>query len=188
MIDEKKLVSDAGKGQEYAMEELYRRNRTAVAGLVYRYVGHRQDTEDLLQDIFIRAFSSIGKFQYRPNAGFSSWLRRIAVNTTINFMKKKYRQGRNFTTIEEDIQGPISQGPSIPEKSAISREIQDKVNLGLDSLSPGQRMVFVLKHFHGMNLSEIAGHMGCSEGSVRKQLFRAVEKLRKRLSPHGLGV
>lgn len=188
-VDEKTLVRAAQKGEDSAFEELYMRNKEKIAAVVYYYVGNRQDAEDLLQDIFIKAFLSINKYSPRPGAHFSSWLYRIGINISINFLKKKKRKHGFQAGPDPETLDIAAGNPHVsnPEHSALNKEIREDFQSALDYLSPQQRMVFVLKHFQGLKVGEIARSMGCREGSVRKQLFRAVSKLRTKLNYFNAG-
>lgn len=183
MVDETALVSAAQEGKESAFEELYMRNKEKIAAVVYRCVGNRQDAEDLMQDIFIKAFISIKKYQPQPGANFSSWLYRIGINCSINFLKKREKQ--NFyksnpdTEVIEDVK--YDRDHATPEQAALKQETREGFLIALDCLSAKQKMIFVLKHFQGLKVAEIARHMGCGAGSIRKQLYRAVLKMREKL-------
>jgi len=183
VADEKILVSAAQKGEDSAFEELYMQNKEKIAAVVYYYVGNRQDAEDLLQEIFIQAFLSINKYSSRPGVRFSSWLYRIGINISINFLRKKKRQHGFQCGTDPETVDIAAANPHVatPEHSALNKEIREDFQSALDVLSPQQRMVFVLKHFQGLKVGDIARSMGCREGSVRKQLFRAVSKLRAKL-------
>jgi RNA polymerase sigma-70 factor (ECF subfamily) len=180
---EEALVEAAQKGREEAFEKLFLRYRGPIASLAFQYTGNYQDAEELLQDIFVRSFLSIGRYRPMPDVRFFSWLYRIGINCAVNFVKKKQR--RKFQTGSEANEfSDLASGPRNPEAQYVVREIREALNRALDALSPAQRMIFVLKHFEQMSTEETAAHMKCSEGSVRKQLFRAVVKLRREMAPY----
>lgn len=181
-MEDKILVAAAQQGSEEAFSELYRRNRIAIARLAYRYVGNYHDAEELLQEIFMKGFLGIKKYQARDNASFFSWIYRIGINCAINFIKSRRRDIPRtlFDTHEKDTPAPDIFDP---EKNMQHSDQEKELYKRLENLSPGQRMIFILKHFQELNISEIAEYMNCSEGSIRKQLYRAYTKLRKELSP-----
>lgn len=185
-IDEHELVTRAQKGDHTAMEELFMRNKEKIFSLAYRCTGNRQDAEDLLQEIFSRAFLALmkNKFNPRANAAFSTWLYRIGINCSISFLRKNKKHYMNHLEPDEDNDplDNVDSGDPGPEQSALKQEIRDKVNKGLNTLSAKQRMIFVLRFYQGLQVNEIAQYMKCSEGSVKKQLFRAVSKLREKLT------
>lgn len=176
------LIAAAKKGNREAFDRLYIRYRKVIADLVYRYLGNYHETEELLQEVFIQIFLSLDKFKVRPDASFFSWIYRIGINMSINYVK-----GRKSGP------GSISRQPQVlptarifedPEKDALRTEFERDFSLGLSRLSPRQRMIFVLKHFQGMRIAEIAQFFQCSQGTVRKQLFRGVSKLREEMKAY----
>jgi RNA polymerase sigma-70 factor (ECF subfamily) len=182
--EEKALIAAAQRGHEEAFEKLYIRYREAIADLAYKYVGNYQDAEELLQDIFVRSFMAIKQYRPLPDARFFSWLYRIGINCAINFIKKKKRMpSRSRAEVREiDVQ---TVGSLQPEAQYVNREIKEAFYKGLKALSPKQKMIFILKNSDGMSSAEVAAHLNCSEGSVRKQLYRAVVKLREEMAIYG---
>ena len=180
-VEEEVLIAKAQKGHEAAFEKLYTRYREAIADLAFRYVGNYQDAEELLQDIFVKSFVAIKRYRPLPDARFFSWLYRIGINCAINFVKRKkrspFRSGSDLRDI--DIQ---SMRDVPPDTQHANREIRKVYYKALDALSPKQRMIFILKNSDGMSTPEVAAHLKCSEGTVRKQLHRAVVKLRQEMA------
>jgi RNA polymerase sigma-70 factor (ECF subfamily) len=175
--EEAALIEAAQKGCELAFEKLYLRYREAIAALIFRYTGNYQDTEELLQDIFVRSFFAIKRYKPQPDSSLFSWIYRIGINCAINFIKRKKRQTLQPESEirETHIKSWRSSGP---EEKYVNMEIRKAFYEAMGSLSPGQRMAFILKHSNQMSTAEVADLMRCSEGSVRKQLYRAVVKLR----------
>jgi RNA polymerase sigma-70 factor, ECF subfamily len=184
--DEGHLVALAKLGDNTAFEELYLQNKEKIFHLTFRYTRSRQDAEDLLQETFFRAFFSIRRFDARGGAAFSTWLFRIGINCSINFVKKHKRQ-MSYRENREPLPGDTMDCEgSNPEETAAFNELVAELEAGLNSLSARQRMIFVLKHHEGLKAREIAQLMKCSEGSVKKQLNRAMAKLVKKLAVHTL--
>jgi RNA polymerase sigma-70 factor (ECF subfamily) len=182
-IDEQHLVALAKLGDNTAFEELYIQNKGKIFHLAFQYTRSRQDAEDLLQETFSRAFVSIDQFKGLDKATFSSWLYRIGINCSINFVKKRKKQA-SHPEFKHRIPGDtMACKRSNPEETAVFKEMLGELESSLNSLSPKQRMIFTLKHHQGLKSKEIAQLMRCSEGSVRKQLSRAMHKLAKELSP-----
>ncbi len=183
-VEEEALIAAAQKGHEEAFEKLYIRYREAIGGLAFRYVGNYQDAEELLQDIFVKSFTAIKRYEPLPDARFFSWIYRIGINCAINFLKRKnrttFRSGSEIRDIDIQTIRPFQ-----PDKQYANGEIREAFYKGLDILSPKQRMIFILKNSDGMSTAEVAAHLKCSEGSVRKQLYRAVVKLRQRMAIYG---
>ncbi len=183
-VEEEALIAAAQKGYEAAFEKLYIRYREAIADLAYKYVGNYQDAEELLQDIFVRSFMAIKQYRPLPDARFFSWIYRIDINCAINFVKKKKRMSSRSRSEVREID--METGRSLqPEAQYANSEIREAFYKGLKALSPKQKMIFILKNSDGMSTAEVAAHLNCSEGSVRKQLYRAVIKLREEMAIYG---
>lgn len=182
-VEEEVLIAKAQKGHEAAFEKLYIRYREAIADLAFRYVGNYQDAEELLQDIFVKSFMAIRRYRPLPDARFFSWIYRIGINCAINFVKRKkrtpFRSGPEIREADVQIQQSLH-----PETQYENREIREAFYKGMEALSPKQRMIFILKNSDRMSTAEVAAHLKCSEGSVRKQLHRAVVKLRRELATY----
>lgn len=189
---EQRLAALAQLGDNTACEELFTMNKEKIFNLAYRYTGNFQDAEDVLQETFSRAFLSIGRYRPRSDARFSTWLYRIGINCSLNFLKKHKHRLNQAAPAEDAFGNPVLDSvpcdKADPEKTAVLREMQEALNAGLDLLSPKQRMIFVLKHHEGLKTREIADLMKCSDGSVKKQLHRAMSTLAKSISLHALPV
>ncbi len=181
-------VALAKAGDRSAMHELYERNRSRIFSLAYRYAGNAADAEDILQDSFIKAFSSLGKCQLNENAYFATWLYRIAVNCSLDHIRRR-RTRESYADTEWSANLPVdseNEGSASPEREYLRDEMRRQVQRGLAKLSKRKRMAVVLRHYQQLKIGEIAAAMGCSQGSVKRQLFRALAQLKKEL-PVGLG-
>lgn len=175
------LIKSAQHGDHLAFEKLVQQYDKQVIILVYRFLHDTEDVKDAYQEIFLRVFRSIGKFRF--DSEFSSWLYRIVVNYCINFSKKQ--KHFKFYSIEEQLAAdkefwqivPRNAGKN-PEEQYLNIELDNTIKQALNSLSPRQRSVFILKHYQGYKLSEIAKIMKCKEGTVKNHLFRAIQKLK----------
>jgi len=183
-IDEQHLVALAKLGDNTAFEKLYIQNKEKIFHLTFQYTRNQQDAEDLLQETFSRAFLSIDQFKGLDKSTFSTWLYRIGINCSINFIQKQKKQ-LTHPELHHKIPGDtIACTHSNPEETAAFKEMVEELETGLDSLSPKQQMIFTLKHHKGLKAKEIAQLMKCSEGSIKKQLHRALAALVKKLSIH----
>ncbi|MCX6555086.1 MAG: sigma-70 family RNA polymerase sigma factor [Candidatus Aminicenantes bacterium] len=181
-------VALAKAGDRSAMRELYERTRSRIFSLAYRYAGNAADAEDILQDSFIKAFSSLRKCQLNENSYFATWLYRIAVNCSLDHIRRRrtresHANAEWSTRLSADTE---NEGSATPEGEYLRGEIRQQVQRGLAKLSSRKRMVVVLRHYQQLKIGEIAAVMGCSQGSVKRQLFRALAQLKKEL-PVGLG-
>jgi RNA polymerase sigma-70 factor (ECF subfamily) len=176
------LIQNAQQGDQEAFHMLFEKNKKMVFVLAFKYTKNKQDAEDILQETFIKALNNLNRFQTKKHPSFSSWLYRIGVNCSIDFLRDKKRIKKNLSKWElMDSTNPDSSQTN-PEKKA-SREflLKKKIELILEDMPPRQKMAFVLKHFQQLKIREIAEYMDCSEGSVKKQLFRAVGSLKSSL-------
>ena len=178
------LVDKARDGDMTAYEELVRRYQGRIYGLVYNMTSNKEDAEDLVQDVFVKAYKSLDKFQGKSS--FYTWVYRIAVNRTINFIKR----GKKKRTLSlNDTESGIERDPAYvelsskesPIRDASISEIKEKLNEALQKLSEKHRTVVVLHDIQGVPHDEIGKMLGCSSGTVRSRLFYARQQLQNEL-------
>lgn len=180
-MNEKALLLQAREGNKEALRLLFEENKKKIFSLAYYYTKNAEDAEDILQETFIKACRFLNKFNFEDGAGFSPWLYRIGINCSIDYLRRN-RKGRGKTLEAESLENISSaDADSDPEHIQRHKEIREKVDQVLNILSGQQRMVFVLRHYQELSTKEIAEYMNSSEGSVKKQLFRAVQTLKERL-------
>lgn len=184
-LDDRHLVNLARKGDLAAFEELVRRYQPKVYQLVYRMVGDPDDAADLAQDTFLRAFLGLSRF--RGKSSFYTWVYRIAVNQTLNFLKKKrLRAAPSMDDTEmgvERSQEYLEQATvRTPDKEVAVSELGNRLNAALAKLSDKHRTVVVLHDIQGVPHDEIARMLRCSPGTVRSRLFYARKQLQKELA------
>jgi len=173
----------AKEGTESAFRELYENNYAMIFRLAYRYTKSQQDAEDIMQETFIKAFKGIKSFDFNISANFSAWIYQVGLHCTLDYMRKSKRRKISQTESLSDFPvEPEAQGSS-PEKSAIASQTIAQVKNALHTLSPKQRVIFDLRHLQHMAIKEIAEHLQCSQSTVKKQLQRAVSRLRHHLEP-----
>jgi RNA polymerase sigma-70 factor (ECF subfamily) len=179
-MNEAELIQDAQQGDTDAFRTLFETNKRKIYALAYQYTKNTQDTEDIFQDTFIKAFNKLKTFRPGNNTSFSAWLYRIGINCSIDHLRRiKTRRELGEDTI--DLHALTEAQPAFnPEQTQRSREIFSQTEQVLKNLSPRQRMVFILRHYQQMSISEIAEYLDCTEGSVKKQLFRAVHNFKDR--------
>ncbi|MBL7011742.1 MAG: sigma-70 family RNA polymerase sigma factor [Kiritimatiellales bacterium] len=184
-LNETDLVRRAQLDDMSAYEELVRRYYDRIYGLVYGMVSSREDAEDVTQEVFVKAWKALAHF--REQASFYTWIYRIAINRAINFRK---RRNRRKTVQFEEFDPDIKQAESYKEFSSKGsvlrkmslREFQKKMNEALLTLSDKHRAVVILHDVQGLPHAEIAGIVGCSEGTVRSRLFYARKRLQAELA------
>jgi len=174
------LVARAQSGDPAAFEELVRRYRNDVYGLSYHFLRNREEAWDVSQEVFIKAYRSLGRF--RGDAGIKTWLLRIAANHCKDHFKK-----RRVSTVSMDAMPTQDYfpAPSDPAKDLANSELGAAIQQALDSISPKHRMAFVLREFEGMSYRDMAEVMNCSEGTVMSRLHHARKKLQNKLAAMG---
>ncbi|HXZ80473.1 MAG TPA: sigma-70 family RNA polymerase sigma factor [Terriglobales bacterium] len=188
-LDENTLARQAQQGDKTAFEELIRRYDQAVLRLATHLTGSLQDAQDIYQDAFLRAYRNLGTFRF--DCSFYTWMYRIVTNLCLDHLRKNRFRMREVTT---EVNGeaeersvldriPDQRASGSPERAALSRELQLMINRALRKLSPKERMVFELKHYHGMRLQTVAAILHTTENTIKSTLFRATQKLRADLAP-----
>lgn len=165
------LICAAQAGDLRAFERLIERYDERVLTLVWRYTASEEDAKDLYQEIFLRVYRGLPQFEGRSE--FSTWLYQIVTNVCLSYLNQQRR------TIE-----PLSPAePAYPLNgyTAPSPVLVVQVQEALMSLSPHQRMAFLLKHQEGYSIKEIAAIMHCAEGTVKRHLYEAVMRLQRAL-------
>lgn len=174
------LILEAQGGNTEAFHELVSYHDERVMTLALQLTRDKQDAEDLYQEVFMKAYKAIGFFCLKSE--FFTWLYRITVNSFYNLQRKASRiQQQESLDPEIDSTHDIADD-SIP--SAANEEIQDAVTNALNQLPIQQKTAFVMKHHEGLKIREIATIMNLSDGTVKRYLFRAIEKLRPMLQEY----
>ena len=180
--DDKTLALSLKRGEQQAFEELVRRHQGRVYAVAYRVTGNREDALDVSQDALFKAYRKIG--QWQPTGDFLPWLLRLTSNQAIDHVRRRNR--RRHERFDEayvpDSEGaavePVTRGTA---EVVRANEIEMHMQQALQCLSKTQKTVFILRHYEGLQLTEIAVELGCTVGSVKVHLFRALKKLRKAL-------
>ena len=179
-MSDEELALALKQGDESAFEELVRRHQGRVFAVAYRVTGNREDALDVAQDALLKAYRKIDVWQ--PSGSFAAWLLRLTTNQAIDHLRRQKRH--RHEPIDGGDDNTRRHEPS-GETTAVSVrgiENHDRVQAAMVILSPSQRTVFVLRHYEGMALAEIAPVLGCTVGSVKVHLFRALKKLKKELA------
>jgi RNA polymerase sigma-70 factor (ECF subfamily) len=179
------LIARTQAGDATAFDELFVKYNPRLYGLVYNMTSNHEDTDDLLQEIWAKAFRSIKGF--RGQSSFYTWIHSISVNMTINFLKKRgRRRAMSLDDIDSGIQNDKEfielTATSTPIREANLGELQTRLNEALQKLSPEHRAVVTMFDIQGLPHAEIAKIMGISEGTVRSRLFYAHRQLQNFLS------
>ena len=181
------LVKRARRGDLAAYDELVKRYQQRIYATIYHMTSNHEDANDLAQEAFIKAFSALKSF--KGGSTFYTWLYRIAVNKTINFLKQRKNK---FHMSLNDLDFSVENDPDLvalishktPLREAGLAELQKKLNEALLRLSEPHRMVVVLHDVQGMSHDEIAEIMGCNIGTVRSRLFYARQQMQGHLAEY----
>jgi len=165
------LIQRAVDGDERAMRQLWSQHAPHIDAVVRRLVGDPDQAADVAQEVWIQIFRALPS--YRGESQFGTWAHRIAVNRTLNALRKTRRLDKIETGIEEDT-ASVEQGS---EGALIMASIHDATS----QLSPGARTVFVMHDIEGYTHEEIARELGITTGGSKSQLFKARAKLRRLL-------
>jgi RNA polymerase sigma-70 factor, ECF subfamily len=183
-IDDTTLVREAQRGNRAAFEELVRHYDQAVLRLAMHLTGSEHEAQDIYQDAFLKAYKSMGNFRFE--CSFYTWIYRIVTNLCLDRLRKKQvrkedapvavdAQGETYDVLE---QVPDGRASSNPERDLMRRELGTHINRALEKLTPRERMVFELKHYHGLKLRTVGEILNTTEETAKNTLFRATQKLR----------
>ncbi|HZR18803.1 MAG TPA: sigma-70 family RNA polymerase sigma factor [Verrucomicrobiae bacterium] len=185
--DEAVLVKRARQGDLGAYDELVRRYQERIYATVYHMTSNHEDANDLAQEAFIKAYQALKSF--KGGSSFYTWVYRIAVNKTINFLKQ--RKNRCHLSLDDldfnaehdpDLVALISE--KTPRREINLAELHEKLNEAMQKLSEPHRLVVTLHDVQGLSHEEIAEIMECNIGTVRSRLFYARQQLQAHLSDY----
>jgi RNA polymerase sigma-70 factor (ECF subfamily) len=179
--DDSQLISLSVRGDRAAFGELVRRHQDRLFNTVFRFVGNAEDAQDVVQDAFLNAYQSL--HQFKGDARFFTWLYRIAVNSAIS-LKRKHRAvlSGDYRANGRAPAEPLDESEASRPGSALERvEDEQRLQAGLNRLTPEHRAVLVLKDLEGLKYEEIADLLGVPIGTIRSRLHRARLELRDRL-------
>ena len=180
MVDAE-LIARAAEGDSSAFQLLVEQHRSMVYRVAYQFAGNHYDAEDIAQDVFIKVYRSLSRF--RQDSQFTSWIYRIAMNACIDHRRRQLSAGatpsgaRFNEDAEQQMVNTPEDGPG-PETTAYAGELGSVLETAIGRLPHGQRIVFIMRHYEGLKLGEIASALGLAEGTVKRQLHAAVHRLR----------
>jgi RNA polymerase sigma-70 factor (ECF subfamily) len=185
-VSELDLVKQSQAGNTEAFDQLVSRYRTRVFGMIYNMVHNEQDAWDLAQDSFVKAWKSIERF--RGQSSFYTWIYRIIMNVTIDWLRKKQVKGAG-AEFDDAIQlkeiNPASRtvpkADPLPHERMEQHEIRQRIDAAIAQLTPEHRAVILMKEIEDMQYHEIAESLECSIGTVMSRLFYARKKLQNLL-------
>ncbi len=184
-VSELDLVKRCQAGDTEAFDELVTRYRTRIFGMIYNMVHSEQDAWDLAQDSFVKAWKSIKRF--RGHSSFYTWIYRIVMNVTIDWLRKKQVKGGSEFDDAIHLKEIDPASKTLPKADALpyekmeQSEIRGRIDNAIAQLSPDHRAVILMKEIEEMQYHEIAEMLGCSIGTVMSRLFYARKKLQNLL-------
>ena len=187
-IDDTVLVRDAQRGSRAAFEELVRHYDQAVLRLALHLTGSEHEAQDIYQEAFLKAYKSVANFRFE--CSFYTWMYRIVTNLCLDHLRKKQVRkeeapvatdptGEQYDVLE---QVPDGRASANPERDLMRREMGTRISRALEKLTPRERMVFELKHYHGLKLRTVGEVLNTTEETAKNTLFRATQKLRGALA------
>ena len=187
-IDDTSLIREAQRGNRAAFEVLVRHYDQSVLRLALHLTGSEADAQDIHQDAFLKAYKNLGSFRFE--CSFYTWIYRIVTNLCLDHLRKRNvrkedapvavdHSGEEYNLLEQVADGRAGTNP---ERDLMRRELGTKINSALDRLTPRERMVFELKHYHGLKLRTVGEMLNTTEETAKNTLFRATQKLRSALS------
>jgi len=168
------LINKALAGDKHVYRTLVDKHKKYVYTIVFRILGTKQDSEEVAQDVFIKAFSSLGSFN--REAKFTTWLYRIAYNQSISYLRK--RKG-NYLAIDQMDESQYMQDSEFQD--LVSKQQKELIDIALVRLQPDDVSVLTLFYLRERSLEEVADSMGISANSVKVKLFRARQRMGRQM-------
>jgi len=167
-IDDKQIIQQCLNGSKNAFELLVEKYYKVIFNVAYRMTGDSDDAEDITQTVFIKVFDRLADYDYRHK--FFSWLYRMVINETLNFLKasKKFK----------DLNSKMVTTDKNPEQRCIESDLGTRIQMALMKLDPSYRILILLKHFQNCSYKEIADSLNLSEKIVKSRLYTARQLLK----------
>ena len=185
------LVQACQQGDDDAFDTLMERYKDRGYTIVYRFLGQREDAQDVAQEAFVRAYRGLDDFE--GNSKFYTWLYSIATNLARNNVRDRGRKGRDQGMSLDKLQDEapnvaqqVTQSNQRPDTAAAGHELQETLQACIEALPEPNRMVFVLRTVDGLKYDEIAAVLDCPRGTVKSRLNQARNLLREALNAQGL--
>lgn len=172
MASDLELLDSFRKGDESAFNELMRRYQEKVYWLARRIVGTHEDADDIVQDVFVRAHSSLPDF--RGDSNLYTWLYRVATNHSLNALRKK--KIKDFIRYDSAIEESVP-GNEHADTETLQTELRRILERAIDRLPPRQKQVFILRYYDELSFVEMAKLLGKSEGGLKANYFHALKKI-----------
>ena len=171
------LIREAQRGNRAAFEELVRHYDQSVLRLALHLTGTEQDAQDVYQDAFLKAYKNIGSFRFE--CSFYTWIYRIVTNLCLDHLRKKNVRKEDAPVAKDASGGEydlLDQVPDVraganPERDLMRRQLGARIAGALEKLTPRERMVFELKHYHGLKLRTVGEILQTTEETAKNTFF-----------------
>ncbi len=175
-LEAKEIIGRIKNGDRQAFSRLVQLYKNQVASLAYKVVGDYDEAADVMQNVFVKINKNI--WRYDEKKRFYTWLYRITVNASIDYMRKHHRHQHESI---ENIRETADDSHDTPEHSFNRHRIRELIGEAADSLNEKQRSAFMLRDMDGCNINDVADIMNMPEATVRWYLHRARTKIKKEL-------
>jgi RNA polymerase sigma-70 factor (ECF subfamily) len=177
------LMLRVREGDDTSFALLLERHRGPVVHFLYRMVQNQAVSEELAQEVFLRVYRS--RETYQPTAKFTTWLFRIATHLALNWIRDRKKEKGHESLDEELLDGmerQVADRQPTVEQQMVSRARLLEVRQAIETLPANQRAAVLMHKYEGLEYTQIAKSLACSESAVKSLLFRAYESLRTRLA------
>jgi len=182
-ISDSKLIRQALDGDQNAYAAILEKYKGPISSMIFRMVKNKEETEDLVQEAFIKAFNSLSSFN--EQYAFSTWLYKIAVNNCIDHFRKKrlrvFSLDKPLESTDGEMRREFPDMSFAPDRELLSIEKTNMIQRAIDSLPEKYRLSIILRHNEEKSYEEIAEIMEIPLGTVKARIFRAREMLKKKL-------
>lgn len=178
-MDENDLIRDAKRGCAESFRSLVRRYEDRVLTLVHQFVGNRDESEDVAQEVFVKVYRKLDSFRYQSS--FYTWLYRIAVNAATDHLKKRRRDPSVSLEALPPVFEDARPDDPAPYQSLLDEEVRERIGEAVEALPEPFKTVLILREFEDCTYEQIAEILDCSMGTVESRLFRARQRLREKL-------
>jgi RNA polymerase sigma-70 factor, ECF subfamily len=180
------LIRAAQRGDQDAFEQLVRAYDQSVLRHAMNLLRSPEEARDVYQEVFLKVFRNLHTFRF--DCSFHTWLYRIVTNVCLDHLRKRGVR-KEEPAVVETVEGPVDRMDSVeeasahanPERKLWNRQLQERIEEGLQELTPRERMVFELRHYDGLRLKNIGEILGTTEDAAKNCLFRATQKMRSAL-------
>ncbi|MBN2245113.1 MAG: sigma-70 family RNA polymerase sigma factor [Candidatus Aminicenantes bacterium] len=180
-MEEKELVLQSIKGDEEAFGLLVKKYKNKVFNMAYSMTQNRETADDISQDVFIKTYKALPKFQFKSQ--FGTWLYQITVNHIRDFLRKESKVKHYSLEEMQELPSPDKNHTHSVEKIQIDKKRREIVHTTIRALPEKHRIILVLRDIQGYSYDDIAKILKISPGTVDSRLFRARRSLRKKISP-----